>query len=68
MRSPQAKRVALVALPALLIAGQLGLVSISRAAPAPPPPTQQAGSCPGERMEANPRARSLLSWPRMAAR
>ena len=51
MRSPQAKRVALVVLPALLIAGQLGLVSISRAAPAPPPPTQQAGSCPGERMD-----------------
>jgi len=51
MRRPPAKLVALVTLPALLILGQLGLVSVSRAEPVPSPLPQQAGSCPGERMD-----------------
>jgi len=36
MRRPAAKRVALVARPALLILAQLGLVTVSRAESAPP--------------------------------
>lgn len=53
MSLPAHKRTALVALPLVLILAQLGLVTVSRSAEpaAAMAATQQAGGCPGERMD-----------------